>query len=336
MWQGMWPGRAEHETPIGHVTNGVHMDSWLAAPMRRLFETALGAGWERRLSQPATWEPVARIDAAELWEAHEVLKGRLVAYVQRHVCMQESRRGGENLACDMTQRRLDPGVLTIGFARRFATYKRHSLILADVERLERMVGDSDRPIQIVFAGKAHPKDEPAKHAIKRIFDMSQDSRFLGRLVFLEDYDIRVARHLLQGVDLWMNNPRRPREASGTSGMKAIFNGVLNISIIDGWWAEAYDGANGFAIGTGGEHIDEAEQDRRDALALYDALENQVIPLYYERNGDGVPAGWIACMKHAIQSLAWRFNADRMVIDYARKCYLPAVGADVSAAAADEL
>ena len=335
MWQGLWPDRAEHEVPIRHVTNGVHTLSWLADPMREIFDTYLGADWERRMSRPEAWRSAADIDDAELWEAHEILKSRLVSYVQRQVCAQEAERGETGEACDLTAKRLDPSVLTVGLARRFATYKRHNLILADERRLEQLVSDTKRPLQVIFAGKAHPRDDPGKHLIQRIFRMSRDPRFLGRVIFLEDYDMNVARHLTQGVDVWLNNPRRPREASGTSGMKAICNGVLNLSIVDGWWAEAYDGQNGFAIGTGGEHADDKEQDRRDAEALYDVLEGAIIPLYYERDDHGIPLGWIARVKHAIQSLAWRFNADRMVIEYARRCYLPSVGAGSSVPGFDD-
>jgi len=185
----------------------------------------------------------------------------------------------------------------------------------------------------LFAGKAHPHDDPGKNLIQRIFNMSRDLRFMGRIVFLEDYDINVARHLVQGVDVWLNTPRRPREACGTSGMKAVFNGSLNLSILDGWWAEAYDGMNGFAIGTGAQHADENEQDRRDAADLYSVLEQQVVPLFYDRDKRGIPAGWVARIKHAMQSLGWRFNAGRMVMEYACKCYLPAVGAGHTATSA---
>ena len=326
MWRGLWPGRAETEVPVGHIPNGIHVSSWLAPPMRQLFDTALGADWEECMGDPETWAPVSSVDDGELWEAHQVLKTRLVRYVQRQVCLQEALRGESGLACSLTTERLDPHVLTIGLARRFATYKRAHMLLTDEKRFERLVTDSERPVQVVLAGKAHPRDEPGKHLIQRIFRMTRDERFMGRVVFLEDYDINVGRHLVQGVDLWLNVPRRPREASGTSGMKALFNGVLNCSILDGWWAEAYDGRNGFAVGHGGQHADDEEQDSRDAEALYSLLETHVAPLYYDRDGRGVPIGWVGRMKHALLSLAWRFNAARMAMDYARECYLPLVGA----------
>ena len=325
MWRSLWPHTAEPELPIGHITNGVHVPSWLAPSMRQLFDNYLGLGWERRMCDPQMWAAISSVDDAELWECQQTLKARLVSYVQRQVCRQESLRSGTTHTCDITRERLSPNVLTLGFSRRFATYKRADLILHDEARLERLVLAQDRPVQIIFAGSAHPRDNPGKELIQRIFRMTQDSRFLGRIVFLEDYDINTARHLVQGVDVWLNTPRRPREASGTSGMKALFNGVLNLSVLDGWWAEAYDGTNGFAIGDGGEHSSEAEQDRRDAEHLYALLEAEVVPLYYDRNEKDVPVAWMAMVKNAIRSLAWRFNADRMVMQYARECYLPLIG-----------
>lgn len=325
MWSILWPEDSGAESHIGDITNGVHVFSWLAPPMRQIYDTYLGTDWTRRISVPETWKAIVDVDDGELWEAHQVLTARLVSFVQRQVCAQEALRGGSMEACEVTRRRLEPGVLTIGFARRFATYKRGDLILADEKRLERLILNPDRPIQIIFAGKAHPRDDPGKHLIQRISRMSRDPRFLGRVVFIEDYDISVARHLAQGVDVWLNTPRRPREACGTSGMKAIFNGVLNLSVVDGWWAEAYDGTNGFAIGSGGQHVDESKQDERDAAALYEVLEREVVPLYYDQDVRGVPHGWVARMKKAIQTLAWRFNAGRMVLEYANERYLPVVG-----------
>jgi starch phosphorylase len=220
---------------------------------------------------------------------------------------------------------LDVDALTIGFARRFATYKRGDLIFTDMERLVRLVQDPNRPVQLVFAGKAHPRDDAGKRLIQRITRLAREPRFLGRIAFIEDYDINVARHLVEGVDLWLNNPRRPLEASGTSGQKAVLNGGLNLSILDGWWAEGYDGTNGFAIGSGHSHVDPTVQDARDAEELHRVLEHTVIPLYYDRDEDGLPRGWIERIKRAIRTLGWRFNADRMVMDYVREGYLPAAG-----------
>jgi starch phosphorylase len=325
MWHDLWPNRAVHEVPIGHLTNGVHVASWIAPAMKELFDSYLGPDWHRRQCLPATWQPVTAINDGELWEAHQIIKTRLISYVQRSVRSQMSRRGEDPDAAGHQVRRLDPNILTVGFARRFATYKRGDLLLADIDRLRALITNADRPLQIVYAGKAHPKDEPGKKLIQSIFRLTTEEGLKGRLVFLEDYDINVTRHLIQGVDVWLNTPRRPLEACGTSGMKALFNGVLNLSVLDGWWAEAYDGNNGFAIGRGGEHSDPAVQDGRDAAALYEVLENDVIPLYYDREDHGVSQGWMRRVKCALLGLAWRFNAERMLLEYARECYLPVVG-----------
>jgi starch phosphorylase len=220
---------------------------------------------------------------------------------------------------------LDPSVLTIGFARRFATYKRASLLLYDIDRLFELINGKDRPVQIVFAGKAHPKDEPGKQFIQRIAKTRHNHRFNNRIVYVEDYDINVCRHLIQGVDVWLNNPRRPLEASGTSGQKAVLNGALNMSVLDGWWAEAYDGANGFAIGNGRTHVSDEIMDRRDAESMYSVLEQQLVPMFYERDIDGLPQRWIKTMMNSIATLAWRFSAHRMVMDYTRASYVPAAG-----------
>ena len=225
----------------------------------------------------------------------------------------------------MARNLLDPNVLTIGFARRFATYKRADLILTDIDRLCKSINDPQRPIQIIFAGKAHPADEPGKRLIRKIANLRHDPRIDGRIIFVEDYDINVCRHLVQGVNVWLNNPRRPLEASGTSGQKAVLNGGLNFSVLDGWWAEAYDGQNGFAIGRGHSHVSDEIGDHRDAESLYKVLEEQVIPLFYDRDSDGLPRRWIQMMMNSISSLAWRFSAHRMVMDYAKACYVPAAG-----------
>jgi starch phosphorylase len=224
---------------------------------------------------------------------------------------------------------LSPDALTVGFARRFATYKRANLILGDIEKLATMVNDPKRPVQFVFAGKAHPQDEPGKRILQQIAQLMRDPRFADKVVFVEDYDIDVGRYFVQGVDVWLNNPRRPLEASGTSGQKVVLNGGLNLSVLDGWWAEAYDGLNGFAIGNGRTHSSINIHDSRDADDLYRALRDEVIPLYYLRDRDGLPRGWIRRMKRTIRTLGWRFNADRMVMDYTLKCYIPAAGATSS-------
>jgi starch phosphorylase len=219
----------------------------------------------------------------------------------------------------------DQNILTIGFARRFATYKRANLIFTDLDRIDRILNDSNRPVQIVFAGKAHPKDEPGKHYIQTVANLRKDPRFRNRVAFVEDYDINVCRHLIQGVDVWLNNPRRPLEASGTSGQKVVLNGGLNLSILDGWWAEAFDGANGFSIGRGASHVSDEITDGRDCECLYEVLENEVVPMFYHRDIDGLPREWIRWMMNSIRTLAWRFSSDRMVMDYAESCYVPAAG-----------
>jgi len=238
---------------------------------------------------------------------------------------QAERRGESKDKLLRLSRMLSPDALTIGFARRFATYKRANLLLKDIDRLASMVNDPKRPVQFVFAGKAHPRDEPGKRVLQEVALMMRDSKLGDKFVFVEDYDINVGRHFVQGVDVWLNNPRRPLEASGTSGQKVVLNGGLNLSVLDGWWAEAYDGLNGFAIGTGRTHSNMNVHDSRDGEDLYRTLREEVIPLYYQRDRDGLPVGWIKRMKRTIRTLGWRFNADRMVMDYALKCYVPAAG-----------
>ena len=249
----------------------------------------------------------------------------MLSFARRRIVAQCRRRGESEAALEKARNVLDPTVLTIGFARRFATYKRANLLFSDLDRVASLLNDRGRPVQIVFAGKAHPKDEPGKHLMQLIARLRNDSRFTDRVIFIEDYDINVCRHLVQGVDVWLNNPRRPLEASGTSGQKVVLNGGLNLSILDGWWAEAYDGANGFAIGKGSHHVNDAVTDERDAAALYEVMENEVVPMYYKRDIDGLPREWIKRMINSIATLAWRFSSDRMVMDYARHCYVPAAG-----------
>ncbi|MGC1903071.1 MAG: alpha-glucan family phosphorylase [Candidatus Acidiferrum sp.] len=325
MWKGLNPGKTEDSVPIGHITNGVHVPSWLAPQMSRVYDRHLGAGWQEHGAEAKIWEGIENVDDGELWETHLSLKSRLLEFVRRRAMKQAERRG------EMPEERirlgsvLSPDALTIGFARRFATYKRANLILADIERLASMVNDPKRPVQFVFAGKAHPLDEPGKRVLQQIAQMMRNSQFGDKFVFVEDYDINVGRHFVQGVDVWLNNPRRPLEASGTSGQKVVLNGGLNLSILDGWWAEAYDGQNGFAIGTGRTHSNMNVHDTRDGEDLYRVLHDEVIPLYYTRDADGLPRGWIKRMKRTIRTLGWRFNADRMVKDYTLKCYVPAAG-----------
>ncbi|MEN0109957.1 MAG: alpha-glucan family phosphorylase, partial [Planctomycetota bacterium] len=303
MWANLWPWRVEEEVPIGHITNGVHVPSWLALPMRQLYDKHLGVDWPRRMYNPDTWQAIYGIEPGELWETHHALKSRCLDFVRRRLSRQSRRRSEDTTSIDAAMQALDPSALTIGFARRFATYKRADLFMERIDEVAALINDSDRPVQFVFAGKAHPADEPGKKLIKRIANLRNDPAFAGRVVFVEDYDMNVTRHMIQGVDVWLNNPRRPLEASGTSGMKVVLNGGLNFSILDGWWAEAYNGKNGFAIGDGTQHVDDAITDRRDADNLYEALRDEVVPCFYDRDADGLPRRWIDMMVNSIATLA---------------------------------
>ncbi|HXE07716.1 MAG TPA: alpha-glucan family phosphorylase [Acidobacteriaceae bacterium] len=324
MWWDLYPGRSVEAVPIGHVTNGVHVGSWLAPQMRRLYDRHLRAGWESS-ARSQTWDEIESVDDGELWETHLTLKTHLLDFVRRRAREQAERRDESPEELKRLGKVLSPDALTIGFARRFATYKRANLLLADMQRLAAMVNDPKRPVQFLFAGKAHPHDEPGKRVLQQIAERMRDSEFAAKFVFIEDYDINVGRHLVQGVDVWLNNPRRPLEASGTSGQKVVLNGGLNLSVLDGWWAEAYDGLNGFAIGKGRTHSNMDVHDARDGEDLYRVLHDELIPLFYDRDKDGLPRGWIKRMKRTIRTLGFRFSAGRMVMDYTLKCYIPAAG-----------
>ncbi|MCA9100353.1 MAG: alpha-glucan family phosphorylase [Planctomycetales bacterium] len=325
MWAHLWPWRVEEEIPIGHITNGVHVQSWLALQMQQLYDRIFPANWMEQMGEPDVWKGIHSIDPGELWETHHTLKNLLVTFVRRRLSRQCRRRGESDEMIEAARTILDPGVLTIGFARRFATYKRADLILSDLDRFVELINDTNRPIQFIFAGKAHPADDPGKRLIEKIANLRHDERFASKVAFIEDYDINVGRHLTQGVDVWLNNPRRPLEASGTSGQKVVLNGGLNCSVLDGWWAEAFDGSNGFAIGRGTSHVSDEINDGRDADELYRVLEQEVIPLFYDRDLDGLPRRWVEMMMNSIGSLAWRFSAHRMVMDYVKTAYLPAAG-----------
>jgi len=329
MWKELYDKESEDSVPIGHITNGVHVPSWLAPQMWRLYDRHLGTGWPEHSGEARIWEGIESIDDAELWEAHLALKSRLLEFVRARAVEQAQRRNESKEIQQRLAMALTPDALTVGFARRFATYKRANLILGDIEKLMAMVNDPKRPVQFVFAGKAHPQDEPGKRILQQIAQLMRDHRFADKFIFVEDYDIDVGRYFVQGVDVWLNNPRRPLEASGTSGQKVVLNGGLNLSVLDGWWAEAYDGMNGFAIGNGRTHSNTHIHDSRDSDDLYRTLRDEVIPLYYLRDRDGLPRGWIKRMKRTIRTLGWRFNADRMVMDYTLKCYIPAAGATSS-------
>jgi len=325
MWAPLYQGTAEDRVPIGHITNGVHVKTWLAPQMRQVYDRHLGPDWSQRAGDESLWDRIDDIDDAELWETHQTLKVQLIENARRRAGRQAERRGDPPSFVAQMRRALSYDALTIGFARRFATYKRANLLLEDMEALTSLVNDPQMPVQFIFAGKSHPHDWPGKEVLQRIAQLTRDPRFVGKVVFIEDYDISLGRQLVHGVDIWMNNPRRPLEACGTSGQKVVLNGGLNLSVIDGWWAEAYDGLNGFAIGTGETHTSIDVHDLRDARSLLAALRAEVIPLYYNRDRDGLPREWIARMKRAIRTLGWRFSADRMVKDYVLHSYIPAAG-----------
>jgi starch phosphorylase len=325
MWAGLYPGVTDDRVPIGHVTNGVHVPSWLAPQMRQVYDRHLGPDWLQNASQPSVWDKIDSIDDAELWETHQTLKVQLIELARRRAAMQAERRGDSTEFVNLAASALSFDALTIGFARRFATYKRANLLLRDMEAIAALANDAQMPVQFIFAGKSHPHDRPGKEVLQQIAGLMHDPRFAGKLLFIEDYDINVARRLVQGVDVWLNNPRRPLEACGTSGQKVVLNGALNLSVLDGWWAEAFDGLNGFAIGSGETHSSIDVHDQRDSLALLTTLRDEVVPLYYDRDRDGLPREWIARMKRAIRTLGWRFSADRMVMDYVFQAYILAAG-----------
>lgn len=321
MWQGLWPGVPQKEIPISHVTNGVHILSFISRDMKVLYDRYLGPRWREEPGDPAVWQLAADIAPDELWRTHERRRERLVAVTRQRLRRQLERRGDSPSAIRAAEEVLDPEALTIGFARRFATYKRATLILRDPDRLSRILNDPDRPVQIIYSGKAHPHDNPGKAMIQEIVNLARQEPFRNRIVFLEDYDMNIARYLVQGCDVWLNNPRRPREASGTSGMKAAANGVLNLSTLDGWWAEAYTPEVGWAIGQGEVYEDPNYQDRVEAEALYNLLERDVVPMFYDRTGR-VPRRWIAAMQASISSLCAFFNTNRMVAEYTDRFYMP--------------
>jgi starch phosphorylase len=332
MWQRLYPDREEDRVPIGHITNGVHVPSWLAPQMREVYDRHLGPDWPRHAGDPGFWERVETIDDGELWETHQTLKTQLIEVVRRRTVHQAESRGEPAAVVAQMRRALSLDALTIGFARRFATYKRADLLLQDIEAFVSLVSNPRMPVQFVFAGKSHPRDQPGKAVLQEIVRLTRDARCAGKVVFVEDYDISVGRHLVQGVDVWLNTPRRPLEACGTSGQKVVLNGGLNLSILDGWWAEAYDGLNGFAIGMGETHSSTDVHDVRDGDSLRRVLRDTVVPLYYQRDRDGLPREWIARIKRAIRTLGWRFSADRMVMDYVLKTYIPAAGGTSSGGA----
>ena len=321
LWQGLFPTTRVEDVPISYVTNGVHAPTWVSSLLRHLLEQYVGHEWESNIRNSDEWaNAIARIPDEELWKAHLQLKERLVAFIRYRSTQSRIAAGERADYIEAATTMFDPSALTIGFARRVAGYKRWNLLLTDQQRLLRLINNEEGPVQFVFAGKAHPQDEGSKLVLQQLAQWKYDPGVRQRAVFLEDYDQEIARQLVQSVDVWLNVPRRPQEASGTSGEKVAMNGGLNLSILDGWWLEGYDGTNGFAIGNGAAVTEVAQIDALDAESLYRTLELEVVPLYYHRDQDGIPRQWIAMMKRAIQTLAPKYNSDRMVEEYARNIY----------------
>lgn len=320
MWAYLWPDFKTDQVPISHITNGIHTGTWLARRLRHLYNKYLGPDWLENLDDPEIWSGVMDIPDEELWAVRRHLKRKLVFYMRERARAQWAQDVVHPVQVIASGALLDPYALTVGFARRFATYKRADLVLSDFKRLLRIINQPNKPVQIIFAGKAHPADDPGKLLIQEVYRKVKLAESGGRLVFLEDYDMNLARYLIQGVDVWLNTPRRPLEASGTSGQKAALNGVLNFSILDGWWREGYNGLNGWAIGTDDSHQDQKFQDDMDAESLYDTLENEIVPLFYNRSAEDLPWEWISRMKESIRTLAPEFSMRRMVKDYAKDLY----------------
>ncbi len=320
MWNNIWPQLPSHEVPIGHITNGIQTLSWTSDEMMRLFNRYLGPDWIDNPASKDIWKGIDNIPDSELWRCRERLRERLVSFSRKRLHNQLVARGVPKKQAIVASSVLDSEALTIGFARRFATYKRATLLFRDMERLYNILSSQKRPVQIVFSGKAHPRDALGKEFIKEIIHTSRDEKLRKKIVFLEDYDINVARYIVQGVDIWLNNPIRPKEASGTSGMKVVPNGGINVSILDGWWDEAYNSNNGWAIGSGEIYDDQNYQDEVESLSLYNLLEEEIIPLFYSRADDGIPEAWLAKIKESMKSIIPEFNTNRMVKDYTEKYY----------------
>lgn len=325
MWQGLWPRRQKEEIPIFHVTNGVHINSYISRHKNALLERYLAADWIERQSEPILVSRIDNIDDADLWHVHEMDRSNLIRKCRQLLMGQYERRNAARTLLDDVASALDHRVLTICFARRFATYKRAGLLLRDPQRLTRLITNTDHPVQLVFAGKAHPNDNEGKDLIRRIVEFARQPAVRHRIVFLENYDINIARYMVQGCDVWLNTPRRPYEACGTSGMKAAANGGLNLSILDGWWCEGYDDTRGWRIGNGTDYDDPDYQDEVESQALFNVLENDVIPVFYDRNRGNPPKKWVRMMKAAMKMAIMDFSSDRMVREYTSRFYIPAAG-----------
>lgn len=320
MWQVVWPGVPKHEIPITSITNGIHTQTWMSPEFRRLLEDKLGQIWENNVQELSAWQPVKEIPDEEIWKTHQNRKLKLIEKVRSRVQNQRLREGYLPEQIAATRDLLDPDVLTIGFARRFATYKRATLLFKDIDRLKAIVNHADKPVQFVFAGKSHPADEPGKRFLQTVYKMAEYPEFLNKIIFVEDYDIDLARYLVSGVDVWLNTPIRPLEASGTSGEKGPVNGGINCSILDGWWCEGYNGKNGWAINPGVTASDPATQDEFDAHSLYTIIEHEIVPHYYERDSRNIPHKWLETVKESMMTISPQFSTFRMVQDYCNQLY----------------
>ncbi|MBN1620098.1 alpha-glucan family phosphorylase [candidate division WOR-3 bacterium] len=323
MWSALWQGIDADEVPITHITNGINPNSWTSGEMQQLFLRYIGPKMLEEPENQKIWERVLGIPDNELWRTHERRRERLVAFIRRRLKKQLTERGASAKEIEEADEVLNPDTLTIGFARRFATYKRASLILSDLNRISKILTDKERPVQLIFAGKAHPRDDAGKEIIKHLYQVSKMPNLKNHIVFIENYDMNVARYMVQGCDIWLNTPRKPLEASGTSGMKVCFNGGLNLSVLDGWWNEAYNGKNGWSIGRGEVYMDYKAEDEVESSSLYDTLENDVILKFYNIGRDGLPREWIKMMKESMRTLCPVFNTNRMIYEYTEKSYIPA-------------
>jgi starch phosphorylase len=322
MWQDIWTGLPRKEIPITYITNGIHTNTWISYEVSGLFNRYLGDAWRDEPANYAIWNRISHIPDAELWRSHERRRERLVSFARARLCRQLERNGASQKILSYSDEVLDPDALTIGFARRFATYKRGNLIFKNLQRIKKILTNKEFPVQIIIAGKAHPQDSAGKAIIQNIVNLSKDPELIHKIVFLEEYDVNVAHYLVQGVDIWLNNPLRPEEASGTSGMKAAVNGVINFSVLDGWWCEGYNGNNGWTIGSINYYTDRAYQDEVESNDIYEVLEKEIIPLFFTRGQDGIPRGWIEKMKFSMQTIGSVFNTNRMIEEYTRKFYIP--------------
>ena len=324
IYSSLWPDIPENEIPITHVTNGVHTRTWISPEFEELYNKYLPEYWEEKIHDTTVWEAIDRIPDREIWEIHCSLKRKMIDYVKSQLKHQLVSNGVPVIEAEEYAAELNPNAFIIGFARRFATYKRAALIFRDMARIERILNNSKMPVQIIFAGKAHPADRPAHEVIKHIHDIARREGFKGKIFLIENYNMALARHLIQGVDLWLNNPRRPLEASGTSGQKVCINGIPNCSVLDGWWCEGYNGRNGWVIGDGNPYESEEQQDDADSKSLYYLLENRIIPLYYQRDENGIPAEWVTVMKESIKSVTPQFSTHRMLLEYINDYYIPCI------------